>query len=167
MIDDKYKNIDIDMLKLDMELAKNGYILQFWRNRIIKLSKKKERLEKQLRGVIGQIRLDLQKNPTAHKFKTNSDNIEAFIDINEEVSELRDILITKQSSLREAYLYKDTFIERGETIKQLIKLFLSNYYAESSYDELSSFKDKADEVVQTKKAENTLNNALKKRKRFN
>ena len=166
MIPDKYTDVSIDQVQLDMELSKNIYILRFWLKRITTLTAERDKVKKEIKSREAEIRLEIDENPEKYRLsKKNKDNVDAVVELDSQLSNLQSDLISINYDLGIAYNYRDLFNERKEAIHNLIKLFLNNYYAEGSHQELQCYQENAGEQFRKRQAKQDLEKALKKRKK--
>lgn len=166
MIPEKYRDISIDQSRLDMELAKNNLILQFWFKRITKLTSERDKTRLDLSARESEKRIEIVSDPKKFKIdRMNNDVIDALITTDSGTINLQSDLIVINAELSEAYNYKDLFIARRDILNNLVKLWLGNYFANSYHPELERYQEKRSKEDCKEEIKERLDSALKKRKK--
>ena len=147
--------------RLDIEQVANVQMIRYWNKQIAILTKDRDTIKHHIKVHESKKRMSLEKNPNNFDLSKYTDKLaDSAIYADKKYQALQESLLEANFQLSKAYGYKESFTERSKALDNLVKMYLSSYYAENYRRKEVEQKDSSQQS-----ASDMLEGALKNRKK--
>jgi hypothetical protein len=132
---DYEKELEIDKYALDTECLDQPRRFMVWSEQLATASAERDRTEQQRKIIEAQVEQKIRGNPDAYGGKLTEAGIKSHITINSEVIDAQKAEIDASYRVNVLLSAKQAFEQRRSMLENLVKLFLSGYWAEPKIKE--------------------------------